>query len=164
MPSPLLILALLLAFSAALAQKKPVTIDSITSATPRGGPGPIQWAPDGKRFAYEEGEKLWLYDTPSKSKKELAALSALTAKAVKTPEPDFTDWQNRRVSEQSFAWSHSGTKILIATGGDLFLLHVDSGKWDQLTATADAERDPKLSPDDLFVSFRRGHDLYALEI
>src|SRR5579862_6230761 len=164
MPSARLILAFVLAFSTTLAQKKPVTIDSITSAPPRGGPGPIQWAPDGKRFAYEEGEKLWLYDATSKSKKEIATLSDLTAKAVKTPEPELTDWQNRRVSEQSFAWSHTGKELLIATGGDLFILHVDSGKWDQLTATAEAERDPKLSPDDRYVSFRKGHDLYALEI
>src|SRR5271154_4686189 len=127
MPSARLILAVFLAFSA-FAQKKPVTIDSITSAGPRGGPGPIQWAPDGKRFAYEEGEKLWLYDVPSKSKKDIATLSDFSAKAVKTLEPDVTDWQNRHVSEQSFAWSHGGKEILILTGGDLFLLHVDSGK------------------------------------
>ena len=54
--------------------------------------------------------------------------------------------------------------MLVAEGGDLFLLHVDTGAWDQLTATPLAERDPKLSPDGRLVSFRRGHDLYAMEI
>ena len=54
--------------------------------------------------------------------------------------------------------------MLASAGGDLFLVHIDSGKWDQLTATPDAERDPKFSPDDRFVSFRRDHDLYCIEI
>src|SRR4029077_7960615 len=35
---------------------------------------------------------------------------------------------------------------------------------DQLTATAELERDAKLSPDGRLVSFRREHDLYSLEI
>jgi len=78
--------------------------------------------------------------------------------------PEAFDWQNRRVSEQSFAWSHSGKEMLVSAGGDLFLVHIDSGKWDQLTATPDAERDPKFSPDGRFVSFRREHDLYCIEI
>ena len=55
-------------------------------------------------------------------------------------------------------------KCLITAAGDLFLLHLDSGKSDQLTATAEAERDAKLSPGGRFVSFRRDHDLYSLEI
>ncbi|MCL4401849.1 MAG: DPP IV N-terminal domain-containing protein [Acidobacteria bacterium] len=41
---------------------------------------------------------------------------------------------------------------------------MNSGTADQLTATAFAERDPKLSPDGRFVSYRHDHDLYVLEI
>jgi len=33
-----------------------------------------------------------------------------------------------------------------------------------VTATAEAERDPKLSPDGRLVAFRRGEDLYCLDI
>ena len=80
------------------------------------------------------------------------------------PEAQRFDWQNRRVSESSFEWSDSGKELLISEGGDLFLFHMDSSKWDQLTATAEPERDPKLSPDATQVAFRRGHDLYTLEI
>jgi len=54
--------------------------------------------------------------------------------------------------------------MLVSVEGDLFLLHIGSGKWEQLTATPEVERDPKLSPDGRFVSFRREHDLYCLEI
>ncbi len=45
-----------------------------------------------------------------------------------------------------------------------FSIRSTTGTWEQLTATAEAERDPKLSPDGSRVAFRRGHDLYTLEI
>ncbi len=157
-------LAVALLASAALAQKKPVTIDAITAKRSVTGLGPIQWAPNGKHFAWMEDDELWIYDVASGKKKILVNLADLDAKAVKPPSSEAFDWQNRRVSEQRFAWSDSTAKMLIATGGDLFLVHVETGKWDQLTATAEAERDAKLSPDGLRVSFRREHDLYSLEI
>jgi dipeptidyl-peptidase-4 len=156
-------IACLLAFPAQ-AQKKPVTIDAITAERKVTGFAPIQWAPGGKRFAWLEEKELWSYDVASGQRKLLVNLSDLEAKAVKPAPSDAFDWQNRRVTEQTFSWSDSGKEILIAAEGDLFLLHVDSGKWDQLTATIESERDAKLSPDGRFVSFRREHDLYSLEI
>lgn len=159
--------ALLFATALALAaqsQKKPVTIDAITAERKVTGFAPVQWAPDSRRFAWIEEKELWLYDVPSGQKKLLLTLSDLEAKAVKPAPSDAFDWQNRRVTEQAFSWSDSGKEMLIAAGGDLFLLHIDSGKWDQLTSTVEAERDAKLSPGGHFVSFRREHDLYSLEI
>jgi dipeptidyl-peptidase-4 len=145
-------------------QKKPVTIDAITTDRKVTGFGPIQWSPDGKRFAWLEEKELWSCDVPSGRRQRLVDLADLEAKAIKPSAADAFDWQNRRVTEQAFSWSDSGRDILIAAEGDLFLLHTDSGKWDQLTATLESERDAKLSPDGRFVSFRRDHDLYALEI
>ncbi len=143
------------------AEKKPVTIQNMP-APPR-MPG-VTWAPDGKRFAWMEEKAILQYDVASKEKKELVALGPLREKAVKPAKEEITDWQNRRVSEQSFQWSSTGQEMLIGVDGDLFLLHTESGKWEQLTATAEVERDPKLSPDGRLVSFRRGHDLYSLEV
>ncbi len=148
----------------AQAQKKPVTIDAITAERKVTGFAPIQWAPDGQRFAWLEEKELWMYDVPSAKRTLLIKLSDLEAKAVKPAASDAFDWQNRRVTEQAFSWSDSGKDMLIAAEGDIFLLHVDSGKWDQLTATLAAERDAKLAPGGRFVSFRRDHDLYSLEI
>ena len=158
-----LVIAVLLPL-ATQGQKKPVTIDAITAKRTVTGFGPVEWAPDGKRFAWLEEKELWLYDVASGQRKVVVDLGDLDAKAVKPAASDAFDWQNRRVSEQRFSWSASGKEMLIATGGDLFLLHVDSGKWDQLTSTAGAERDAKLSPDGRRVSFRLDHDLYSLEI
>ena len=162
--------ALICALSVSLlnAQKKPITIESITSRAGGGGRGdfggtPV-WAPDGKHFAYFKGKQVMLYDVPAKSEKELLNIEALEKAAVVIPAPERFDWQNRRVAENGMQWSNSGKELLLSIGGDLFLFHVDSAKWDQLTATAEPEHDPKLSPDATRVAFRRGHDLYNLEI
>ena len=152
---------LLLAAVGFAAEKKPVTIQNMPA--PVHMPS-ITWAPDGKRFAWMEEKAIWQYDVPSKKKKQLVALGPLSEKSVKPPKQEIVDWQNRRVSEQSFQWSSTGQEMLISVDGDLFLLHTDNLKWEQLTATPEVERDPKLSPDGRFVSFRREHDLYSLEV
>jgi dipeptidyl-peptidase 4 len=149
------------------AQKKPITIDTVIEqgrGGGRGAGGRAVWAPDGKRFAHLERGRVMLYDLASKSETELLSLEPLEKAAAPVPELERFDWQNRRVSETSFEWSASGKQLLLSVGGDLFLYGLDSRKWDQLTATPEAERDPKLSPDASRVAFRRGHDLYSLEV
>ena len=161
-------LALLLALCCAEAgaEKKPITLDVVS----QGGRGSLDaggapnWAPDGKRFAYFKGKQIMLYDVPAKSERELLSLSVLQAVAIKVPEPETFDWQNRRVRQDSLQWSGDGKHILLATEGDIFMWHMDTSKWDQLTATPVIETDPKLSPDGKRVSFRREHDLYVLDI
>jgi len=146
------------------AQKKPVTIDTVIEQRHAiRTPAPV-WAPDGERFVYTESGELRLYDVPAKSEKTLLSLDPLEKAAVPYPEPMRFDWENRRVDEDSVEWSHSGKQLLLSVKGDLFLFSLDSGKWKQLTATPEPERDPKLSPDGARVAFRRAHDLYTLEI
>src|SRR5438067_2163261 len=162
---PFLILLLVTFPHSAAAAKRPVTLDDVVATrTPRAGSGTIIWAPDGKRFAFREQNSLWQYDVSSGLKKEIVSLVRLREKAVKGAPADAFDWQNRRVAESTYQWSSSGADMLVAADGDLFLVKVESGDWKQLTATAEAERDPKLSPDGLRVSFRRQQDLYTLEI
>jgi dipeptidyl-peptidase-4 len=148
------------------AQKKPITIDTLMeiSGGRRDLGGAPVWAPDGAHFAYLKGKQIMLYDVAAKTEKELLSLEPLEKAAVAIPEPTRFDWQNRRVGESSFEWSESGKELLISAGGDLFLYHVEASKWDQLTATPEPEHDPKLSPDATQVAFRRGHDLYTLDI
>ncbi len=146
------------------AQKKPVTIDTLMEQHGEAGaPSPV-WAPDGKHFAFFQGGEVRLYDVAAKSEKTLLSLAPLEKAAAPVPEPARFDWQNRRVSEDSLEWSQSGRQLLLSVKGDLFLFSLATGAWEQLTATPEAERDPKLSPDGARVAFRRGHDLYSLEI
>ena len=51
-----------------------------------------------------------------------------------------------------------------APARDLFLIHTDTAKWEQLTKTPVAELDAKLSPDAHMVAFRRGWDLYTVDV
>ena len=145
------------------AGKKPVTLEALAGQRPRSVPESPVWAPDGKRFVLTEARKLWLYDIPSRSKKELASLSDFEAAARKGTAPERSDFENRRVRERPVQWFPSGRELLISAGGDLFLFRLEAGGWTQLTATPERERDPKLSPDGRLVSFRREHDLYVLD-
>lgn len=146
------------------AQKKPVSIDAVIEQSHENETPPIVWAPDGEHFAYFQGSDIMLYDVAAKSEKTLLSLGPLERAAVPVPEPVRFDWQNRRVSEDSLEWTQSGKQLLLSVRGDLFLYSLDTGAWKQLTATPEAERDPKLSPDGSRVAFRRGHDLYTLAI
>ena len=146
------------------AQKKPVTIDTVIQQNHGEETPPVVWAPDGKHFAYFQGSEVMLFDVAAKSEKTLLSLAPLEKAAVPVAEPQRFDWQNRRVSEDSLEWDHSGKRLLLSVRGDLFLFSLDSGAWEQLTATPEPERDPKLSPDGARVAFRRGHDLYTLDI
>ena len=148
------------------AEKKPVTLDAIDALRKAAG-APLsspKWSPKGGRFLYRNGDKLMLYDVSSKSEKEVLSFPALEAAAVKPPADGRFAWQNRRVRESQFSWSESGDEVLIAAEGDLFLWHERTGKWDQLTATAEEESDAKLSPDGTMVAYRLDDDLYCLDV
>ncbi len=146
------------------AQKKPVTIDTVLQQNHGVETPPVVWAPDGKHFAYFQGSEVTLFDVASKSEKTLLSLAPLEKAAVPVAEAQRFGWQNRRVSEDSLEWDHSGKRLLLSIRGDLFLFSLASGAWEQLTATSEPEHDPKLSPDGARVAFRRGHDLYTLDI
>jgi len=161
-PAALLFLFCLLP-SGLIAQKKPVTLEALTAQRPPQPAAPV-WAPDGVRFAYLEGRRLWLYEVPARRRTELVSLEALEAAAAKVPPPELSTWRNRYVREQTLQWTPSGREILISAGGDLFLFRPQAAGWTQLTATPEAERDPKLSPDGRWISFHRGHELSVLEI
>lgn len=149
-----------------VAQKKPVTIESLSSGNRmgQGGGGSIQWAPDGKSFLYQHERKIYLYDVAAKSAAEIASLASIESSAHKPQPLAAMNWENRRVSEAAIQWASSGKDLLLSLQGDLFLFHLDTKKWDQLTSTEVTEADPKLSPDSTKVSFRRVHDLYVLDI
>lgn len=157
------LIALALLPATAAAQRKPVTLEALAAARPPAPLSPV-WAPDGRRFLYTEEGKLWLYDIATRGRRELVSLGALAAAAVKPQAPETYPWENRGVREQNVQWFPSGRELLIRAGGDLFVFRIEAGGWTALTATAEDERDPKLSPDGRRVSFRRRHDLWVMEI
>jgi len=163
------VLLLTLAATSLFAQKKPITLESMNEGRGAGGAGrgggASLWAPDGKTFLLRQGRALAIYNPATKSAKELVSTEAMDAAAVKGPNEDGpVDWTNRRASAGGLQWSQSGKEILYTGGGDIFLIHVDTAKWEQLTKTPETEREAKLSPDAKLVAFRRGYDLYSVDV
>jgi dipeptidyl-peptidase-4 len=149
------------------AQKKPITLDTMEEAArlaPQGPGNPAAWSPDGRQFLYRQGRRIILYDPYTSSSKDLIDTAAMDTAAVKPLPAELRpfDWENRRVRETPLQWS--GGEVLYSTGGDVFIIQIDTGKWTQLTKTPVAERDPKLSPDGKSVAFRRDWDLYTLDV
>ena len=154
-----------LALSWAASAKKPVTIDTLMrSPGEQHNRGPATWAPNGSQFIVSESGKLAVYDVPSGKQRDVITLSKLSEAAENPEEPSVTDWTNRRVSESNVQWFADGKRLLVLESGDLFLVDVHKSSFDQITKTSEAERDPKLSPDGRYVSFRRGHNLFTVEV
>src|SRR5580700_8963389 len=156
-------LFLLLIVLPVFGQKKPVTLESLKAMKHEAETAPT-WAPDGKTFLFMKGDSLRIYDPAKRTSRELVSTEALDKAAVKGPEEGAYGWTNRYVESGGVEFSASGKEVLYSTGGDLFLIHVETGKWEQLTKTAEAEEDAKLSPDGKLVAFRRASDLYTIEI
>jgi dipeptidyl-peptidase 4 len=157
-------LILLAVFAPAFSQKKPVTLEiAARPPQPSDAVGSPVWAPDGNSFVYTTGKALWLYDIARAEKRRLGSLEPLEKAAVQTAGESPFAWENRRVREQGLQWMPNGKSLLISAGGDLFLWPLDSAKWEQLTATAEAERDPKLSPDGRMISFVRSSEIHVLD-
>jgi len=155
----------------ATAQKKPITLETLNQGGRGGGrggagmAGPPTWSPDGKTFVFRQGRTLMIYDPATKASKTLLDTSAIDAAAVTPPADDGpVDWTNRRARTGGMTFSADGKQLLYTASGDLFLIHMETAKWDQLTHTPVAELDAKLSPDGRMVAFRRAWDLYALDV
>ena len=146
-----------------MAAKKPVTVEAVFNAPPSRF-GSVTWAPDGERFIANERGELSVYDVRSGKSRDVIALEELEHAAVKSPPPAVFDWTNRRVGEQDVQWFADGKRLLVSAGGDLFIVDIANGRFEPLTQTPETERDPKLSPDNRFVSFRRGPDLFTIEV
>lgn len=149
------------------AAKKPVTIDSLLreGGARRRAEGSIHWAPNGSQFIFESGHTLSLYDVPSGKSRDIIALAKLENAAEKPASTEAAfDWTNRRVSENDIQWFADNRRLLVSATGDLFVVDLGKGAFEQLTKTPELEQDPKLSPDNKYVSFRRGPNLYTLEI
>jgi dipeptidyl-peptidase-4 len=159
---------ILLVAAPVFAQKKPITLDTLNEGGRGGGGrgsfGEATWAPDGKTFVTRQGRNLVIYDPATKTTKNLVSTEAIDGAAVNPPAGDGpVDWQNRRASTGGMQWSADGKSLLYTAGGDVFLIHLN-GKWDQLTKTPMAEVDPKLSPNGKTVVFRRGWDIYTIDV
>src|SRR5262245_9810630 len=119
-----LVISLVLCGVCAFAQKKPVTLDVMNAQRAFAELTWMEWAPEGKRFAWIDGGRVKLYDVAARTEKVVVELKPLEGAAVATVAPDAFEWQNRRVKEKSLQWSGDGARLLLKVKGDLFLIEV----------------------------------------
>src|SRR5579884_20553 len=155
--------AAMLFISPAFAAKKPLTIDAVLNEGQHAEHGAAAWAPDGRRFVHEDGDRVAVYDAATKRDTELFNIDDLEKAAAPVPEEKLFNWQNRRVDKRSIEWSENGEALLVATKGVLFIWRFAARRWEQLTRTPEAEEEPRISPDSRWVVFRRGPDLYLAD-
>jgi dipeptidyl-peptidase-4 len=165
-PQCTLAFLLLLASPIFCAQKKPITLETLAQAARpgHGAPLPEVWLPDGRSFLTRQNNRLTLYDCATEKARMLLALDDLDAAAAAPTDDGPMDWTNRRAGVNAMQLSADGRQLLYTTRGDIFLIDLDTGKWEQLTRTAANERDARLAPDGRSVAFRRGADLYTLAL
>jgi dipeptidyl-peptidase-4 len=157
-------LILLLAALGALAQKKPITLNALEERA-RGRGGDVVWSPDAKSFAYRSEGSLMVYRTATHNPRAVVKISELSAAAMRSSgEPAAFDWTDRHQETNELQWTPDSGALLYEAGGDIFLVQVANGHWEQLTRTTAEEIDPQLSPDGKKVVFRRGWDLYTVEV
>jgi dipeptidyl-peptidase 4 len=155
----------LLLVSLAAAQKKPITLEALDGAPPAGETRAVVWAPDGNHFAFRQNGNLMIYDAAAKKSEALISLRALEASASKAPASDGPfDWTNRREHVGGIGWSHDGKLLLYAAGDSVFLIHRANAHWEQLNPSPAPQLDPKFSPDGKKIAFRRGWDLYVMDV
>ena len=144
------------------AEKKPVTLDAVLNQHHAAGLTAI-WSPDGVHFAEVTHDKVKLYDAINGKSKDFLDIAELTRKSKGQVGSQPFNWQNRRVSSNSYQWSGNGKEMLASVDGDLFLVH-SNGKHSQLTETNAIEEDPKLSPDAKHVLYRSQSNLFLLDV
>lgn len=157
---PILLLSLfaLTAPAAAAAPQKPADVlgyDAMFAKDSSGLPAedPV-WSPDGRRLLFTRDEALWLLDPASEKTTEPLLRLADLRKAAGKEDLKF----------DQAVWSPRGDALLLAAGGDLWLLPLGSGEPRRLTSTEEEETDPKPSPDGSRVAFVRDFDLWLLDL
>ena len=144
------------------AGRKPVTLDDFVSYE-KAPPLHPTWAPDGRSFFYERDGTVHLYTVGERKQREWFRAETLEKMTEKPVRPKEFEWQNRRVSTDSYQWFPNSKDLLAAVEGDLFVVH-PNGKFDQITKTAIDEEDPRLSPDGKSVLYRWKANLYVLDL
>ena len=155
---------LCLLFAIPVSAKKPVTIDAVVHAASTAAAPETVWSPDGSHLAINQRGMISLYEVRTGRRHDIIAFDKLDNAAVRPAAQSTFEWTDRRVGEKPIQWFADNRHLLVAATGDLFIVDAAKGSFEPLTQTPETERDPHLSPDNQYVSFRRASDLYTLEI
>jgi len=163
---------LLLACSSAFGQQaapKSFSVRDIFAEPGLTGPAPetIEWSPDGKRLTFLEragGNKLAnLFEIdPDSSRRAVLVPGTVLSGAAESLDKLSNEREKERRARYgvaSYHWSPSGRQIVYSSNGQLYSFDITSRKVTQLTSEPGDKRDPKLSPDEHWISYVTDGDL-----
>jgi len=149
-----------------------LTVERIFRAPSLSGhlnPG-LAWAPDGKRLSYVETigtgkdarRELWVVDPASGQRSVLVPADKWDA-ALTNPAASNTQATGLgRHAPPLYQWTPSGEAILFQGANSLAWYDLKSQSSRVLVSGTQELADPKISPDGKYVSFIRGHNLWAV--
>lgn len=151
--------------------KQKLTLEAIFGGS-LSSPAPteLRWAPDGRRLSFlmpEEGEgrSLWILDISTGQKTQ--AISELQLQEM-APSPEQTSASERertrreRYQIASYSWSPDGRRILLSSGGQLYLYDLSSRNAALLAGSKVGLGDPKFSPDGKWIAFVYRHEVWVV--
>jgi len=127
-----------------------------------GFPLALKWLPGGEKYSYvaydstNGEEQLRVVDVRSGKEKTVLSGSEVT----------FTnrEGETEQISLRRYQWLESENGLLFIHRGDLFFYDLKRKKFSRLTDTEDIKKNVTLSPDNKWVSFVRGNNIFALKI
>lgn len=156
------------------AKKVPPTVKDIYGEVgPLGHyPRSLEWSPDGKTLTYlarnpKTGETDLYAVSEAQGAPHVLATADTLAGGAADPSKIKNDRERERITRynvSSYHWAPQGNAIFFSANDEqLHLLDLQSRKVSQLTSEAGTKRDPKLSPDQQWVSYLSNGDLHYVK-
>jgi len=158
--------------SPAAANSGELTVDRIFRAPSLSGhlnPG-LTWTPDGKRLSYVETigtgkvarRELWVVDPATGQRSVLVPADKWDAALTNAAAANTQATGLGRHAPPLYQWAPSGEAILFQGANSLAWYDLKSQTSRVLVSGTQELADPKISPDGKYVSFIRGHNLWAV--
>ncbi|HET7570763.1 MAG TPA: DPP IV N-terminal domain-containing protein [Gammaproteobacteria bacterium] len=135
-------------------------------------PRDVEWSPDGKKLTFLLQHKvdgladLYVIDTTTGKRSVLISGKTL-AGAAASPNNIKNERKKERITRygvNSYHWSPKGDAIFYLSHDQVYLYDIASGKTRQITHEPGDKRDPKLSPDEQWVSYVTNGDLHYTSV
>ncbi len=157
-----------------------LTLESIFAGGSLSGPAPraVQLSPDGTRVTFTQPRAdnqhmydLWVYNVADKTLVRLVDAGKLEAEGGQLSQAELARRERARTAGMhgviTYQWSADGRMLLFPLAGKLYLYDfnaADGKRVRQLDVGAGAIIDPKLSPQNNYITWVRDQDLWILDL